>query len=91
MPLSDEEREKVEETIMDLHFTSQKYIDGSKDIHKKLLEVNVQEAVDILKELQEEIKDDEKKFDYKMHMLLPFQVYELIKIRESKENGNTDT
>lgn len=85
MPLSDKNRERIEDTIMDLHFTSDKYVQSGKDTHKKLLEINVQEAIEILKELQEEIQDDEKKYDYKMHMLLPFQIYELISIREEKE------
>ena len=86
MPLTDKNRERMEDTIMDLHFTSQKYVETGKDTHKKLLEINVQEAIEILKELQDEMEDDEKKYDYKMHMLLPFQIYELIAIRENKEN-----
>lgn len=91
MPLSETQREKMEDTIMDLHFTSEKYVNGGKDIHKKLLEVNIQEAVEILKDLQQDMVDDEKKYDYKMHMLLPFQIYELIKIREKKENDDTNS
>ena len=86
MALSDKNRDRIEDTIMDLHFTSQKYVETGKDTHKKLLEINVQEAIEILKELQDEMQDDEKKYDYKMHMLLPFQIYELIAIRENKEN-----
>ena len=86
MPLTEKNRERMEDTIMDLHFTSTKYVETGKDTHKKLLEINVQEAIEILKELQDEMQDDEKKYDYKMHMLLPFQIYELIAIREDKEN-----
>ena len=90
MPLSDKNRERIEDTIMDLHFTSDKYVQSGKDTHKKLLEINVQEAIEILKDLQDELEDDEKKYDYKMHMLLPFQIYELICIREEKEYNDAD-
>ena len=86
MPLTDKDRERVEDTIMDLHFTSSKFVESGKDTHRKLLEINDQEAIEILKDLQEEIQDDEKRYEYKMHMLLPFQIYELICIREEKEN-----
>lgn len=86
MALSDKNRDRIEDTIMDLHFTSTKYVETGKETHKKLLEINIQEAIEILKELQDEMEDDEKKYDYKMHLLLPFQIYELICIREEKQN-----
>jgi len=90
MPLTEKNRERMEDTIMDLHFTSQKYIETGKDTHKKLLEINVQEAIEILKELQDELQDDEKKYDYKLHLLLPLQIYELICIREEKEYNDVE-
>ena len=42
MPLTDKDRERVEDTIMDLHFTSSKFVESGKDTHKKLLEINIQ-------------------------------------------------
>ena len=90
MALTDKNREKMEDTIMDLHFTSQKYVETGKETHKKLLEINIQEAIELLKDLQEEIQDDPKKYDYKMHLLLPFQIYELICIREEKQFDDAD-
>ena len=86
MALNDDQREKIEDTIMDLHFTSQKFIESSKDIHRKLLEVNIQEAIELLKDVSDEMRDDPKRYDYKMHLLLPFQIYELIQIREKQED-----
>lgn len=88
MPLTTEQRESVEEVVLDLHFTAQKYIDTGKDVHRKLLEVNVQEAMELLEAIKENMKDDEKMYDYKMHMLMPFHIYELIKLRE--ENTEED-
>jgi hypothetical protein len=82
MPLSEKDRLRVEDTILDLHFTANKYIENGKDIHKKILEVSIQEAIEMLQDLQEDMVDDDKVYDYKMHMLLPLQIYELLKIRE---------
>ena len=86
MPLSEENRVKVEDCIMDLHFTATKYIETGKDIHRKLLEVNISEAIELLEELKDSLKDDDKVYDYKMHFLLPFQIYELLKIRDKKDD-----
>ena len=85
MPLNDKQREVLEDTIMDLHYTSQKYIETQKDLHKKLLEVNVEEAIEMLKDISDDITDDEKRHDYKMHMLLPLQIYELMVMRKEKQ------
>lgn len=84
MPLSPEQRLRVEDTIMDLHFTTQKVVDSGKDIHKKLLQVNIEEAIAILEELKDDIVDDEKIHDYKIHIFFPMQVYEIIRIREQE-------
>ena len=86
MPLSEEERAKIEDCIMDLHFTATKYLETNKDIHRKLLEVNVSEAIELLEELKNAIKDDDKVYDYKMHFILPFQLVELLKIRDKKDD-----
>ncbi len=85
MGLSDEQRERIEDSIMDLHFTSSKYVEGQKDIHKKLLEVNIHEVIEILEDLRDDLIDDVKRYDYKLHMLLPMQIYELMKIRQDKQ------
>ena len=89
--LTEEDRTKIEDTIMDLHFTVNKYLETSKDVHRKLMEVNIQEAIELLESIKKDIVDDPKVYDYKMHLLLPFQVYELLNIREkSNEEKNDD-
>ena len=82
MPLSDQQRDLVEDSIMDLHFAAQKYIESEKDIHRKLLELNVQDALDVFKDLSEQIKDDEMKYDYKIHLFIPFHIWEMVTSRE---------
>jgi hypothetical protein len=86
MPLNEEQREKLEDVVMDLHYTSTKFVDTEKDVHKKMLQVNVEEALDLLKVIQDDIKDDPKIYDYKLHMLIPFQIYELICMREEQND-----
>ena len=82
MPLAEKERALVEDSIMDLHFAAQKYVETEKDIHRKLLELNVQDALDIFKDLSEQIKDDEMRFDYKIHLFIPFHIWEMVTSRE---------
>lgn len=86
MPLNDDQREHLEDVIVDLHITSTKFVKSGKEIHKKMLEVNVIEAIEILHSIKNDIKDDLKVHDYKMHLLIPFQIYELIQMREEKQN-----
>ena len=85
MPLGDKERDLVEDSIMDLHFAAQKYVETEKDIHRKLLELNVQDTLDIFNDLAEQIKDDEMRFDYKIHLFIPFHIWEMVTSREKDE------
>ena len=87
MPLSDKQREDLEDTIMDLHFTSEKYLQSEKEIHHKLLEMNVVEALELLQDLSKDIRDDPKRYDYKIHLFLPIQIYEtsVLRSKNAKE------
>lgn len=86
MALTEKERTLIEDVIMDLHFAAQKYVESEKDIHRKLLELNVQDAHDIFANLKEKMADDEMRFDYKIHLFVPFHIWELVNSREQKEN-----
>ena len=88
MPLAEKERDLIEDSIMDLHFAAQKYIESEKDIHRKLLELNIQDTLEIFKELKEQIKDDEMRYDYKIHLFIPFHIWEMVKLREKAEEKN---
>lgn len=85
MALSEEQREQIEEAVLELHFAASKCIESGKDIHQKLLDVGVEEAIDLLESLKEELADDVKMYDYKMHFLMPFHIYELLKLRKEAE------
>ena len=85
MPLNSEEKESLENSIYDAHFASQKYIETGKDIHFKLLEVSVTEAISNLQILKEGIKDDPMVGNYKIHLLVPLQLLRLAQSRDKKD------
>lgn len=85
MALDKNEREVLEGSIYDAHFAAAKYIESGKDIHKKLLEISVKEAIENLELLKEEIKKDDMVGNYKIHLLVPLQLLELINIRGGNE------
>lgn len=85
MALSKKEREGLEGSIYDAHFAANKFIESGKDIHKKLLEISVKEALDTLQAVSENIKDDDMVGNYKIHMLVPVQLLELIENRKEDE------
>ena len=86
MGLDKKEREVIEGNIYDAHFAANKYIETGKDIHKKLLEISVKEAIDTLQLLSSAVKEDEMVGNYKIHLLVPLQLLELIKMREVNES-----
>lgn len=85
MGLSKEERETLEGSIYDAHFAAAKFIESGKDIHKKLLEISVKDAIDNLEILKEEIQKDDMVGNYKIHLLVPLQLLNLIQKREKDE------
>lgn len=86
MGLNKKEREVIEGSIFDAHFAASKYIESGKDIHKKLLEISVKEAIDTLQLLSGAVKEDEMVGNYKIHLLVPLQLLELINKREGNES-----
>lgn len=84
--LTTKERELIEDVIVDIHFAAQKYVDNEKEVHKKLLELSIQDAIEVFTTLKEKIKKDEMKSDYFIHLLVPFQIYELIKMRDEQKD-----
>ena len=86
MGLNKKEREVIEGNIFDAHFAASKYIESGKDIHRKLLEISVKEAVDTLQLLSSAVKEDEMVGNYKIHLLVPLQLLELINKREGNES-----
>ena len=88
MPLSDDDRKYIEDIIQDLHFTSMKWVETEKDTHKTLFQMNIEEVIDFLERKASDIADDPQVYNYKLHVLIALQLYELIKIIEENEEEN---
>ena len=86
MELDKKEREELEGSIYDAHFAASKFIESGKDIHKKLLEISVNEAIENLELLKDKIKEDDMVVNSKIHLLVPLQLLKLINIRENNVN-----
>ena len=89
MSLDQEQRVDVEEAIFDAHFSAQKYLETGKDLHEKLLEVSVADAVELLATLTEAIADDPKAESYKMHLFVPLHLHNLLQLRK-EQSGNVE-
>ena len=85
MALEKNERDALEGSIYDAHFAASKYIESGKDIHKKLLEISVNEAIETLEKLKDSVKKDDMVGNYKIHLLVPMQLLELLKMRDKDE------
>lgn len=84
MSLTVEEREAIEDAIFDAHFAAQKYIEGGKDIHEKLLEVTVEDAFNLLSIMKSAIQKDDMKHNYRLHLMVPLQLLHLIQSRKAE-------
>lgn len=76
--LESDDRETLEEAILDAHMACEKYLASGREIHRKILEVTVEDAIAALSMYAEFLKDDPKSENYKMHMLVPMQTLELL-------------
>lgn len=80
----------VEDIIDDVQECAHKYLETTKDIHKKMLEVSVNEGIELLESIRENfdtIENEEQLEIYRLNLLVPIQLVELLKLRE--ENKET--
>ena len=85
MGLDKDDREDLESAIIDASYAAERYIETEKEIHKKLLQISVGEAMDMFEEHQEYLCGDKLSEAYKLHMFVPLQLVKLIENKE--ENG----
>jgi len=83
--LNDDDRTSLEDAIEDATAAAERFLKSQKDLHRKLLEVTVDDALSALSLYRDSLKDDPKKETYKIHMLVPVQILEMIKENESEE------
>ena len=82
--MDETDRRVVEEIIDDVQACAERYLTSPKEIYRKMLEVSVEEAIDLLKTMREELAEDPMAEAYRLNLFVPIQLAELIKIREGK-------
>lgn len=83
--MTPEERISLEESIMDAHLAADKYLTSGKEVHIKLLELSVADALEYIELLSDKLRNDPKTENYKLHMLVPLQLSMLIEERKEKD------
>ena len=81
MALDDTERLLVEDCIYECQISADKYLQTGKPTHANMLKYNVEQCLELLQEYQTELQDDEETDKYKLHLLVPLQLNELLKMR----------
>lgn len=76
--INDEDREVLEDSIMDASLSAERYLKSGKELHRKLLEVTVEDALAALSMYSKALENDPMKESYKLHMLVPVQIIEMI-------------
>ena len=84
--IEDEDRQSLEDAIEDASVAAERYLTSEKDLHKKLLEVTVDDALQALSTYKDLLGDDPKKETYKIHLLVPVQIVEMLKEHESRKS-----
>lgn len=82
MALDDTDRQMIEDCIYECQLSVDRYLASQKATHAKILRYNIEQCMEILEEYKEDLRDDTESDKYRLHLLVPFQVNELIKMRE---------
>jgi len=82
--LSEDDRAIIEDAIYDAHQATDRYLESGRDLHEKLLEVTVEDALAALQMYSELLKDDPMADNYKLHMLIPTTLHEMLKEHDKK-------
>lgn len=85
MALDDTERMMVEDCIYECQISVDKYLATGKPTHAKMLKYNVEQCLELLDEYKKKLHTDEECDKYKLHLLVPIQINELLKMREKAQ------
>lgn len=86
--VTEEDREVIEECLYAAHLAADQCLQKDRVMFEKLLDMSVSEALTFLQALKEDLQDDAKLESYKLHLFVPMQINELIKIRKEKKNAD---
>ena len=87
MPLSETKREEIEEALYGAHLAADQYLNKPRQMSEKLLQMSVFEALNLLESLKDELTDDPRLDNYKLHIFVPLQLHQLIEMRKEKQNA----
>jgi len=86
--MDNQDKMLAEDIIADMQECTSKYLSTKKEIHAKMLEISVNEGLEMFESLMESFDEDDEdiKEIYRLNMLVPIQLSELILLRkQSKE------
>lgn len=83
--LTSEERILIEDSIMDAHMAADKLLSSGKEVHHKMLNLTVTDAIDYIQKYKDKLKEDPKVENYKLHMLVPLQLHLMLQEKKNEE------
>lgn len=83
--ITDTDREGLEDSIMDAHLAAEKYAESGREVHRKMLEISVKDVLEYFELFGDAIKQDPKVEAYKVHMLIPLQLYKLLEMEDDEK------
>tara|TARA_R110000772_G_scaffold148811_3_gene259427 strand:- start:7263 stop:7541 length:279 start_codon:yes stop_codon:yes gene_type:complete len=76
--LTVDERMSLEDSIMDAHMAADKFLTSGREVHVRLLELSVSDALEYIQKYKNKLTDDPKSENYKLHMMIPLQLHLMI-------------
>ena len=87
MTISEAKREEIEEALYGAHLAADQYLNKPRAMSEKLLQMSVFEALTLLESLKEELEDDPRLDNYKLHIFVTLQLHQLIEMRKETKNA----
>jgi hypothetical protein len=82
--MTEDDRIIIEDAIYDAHQATDRYLESGRDLHEKLLEITVDDALAALQMYADLLKDDPLAYNYKIHMLIPTTLREMLKDHDNQ-------
>lgn len=86
MKLSEDIRDEIEESLFAAHLSADQYLNRQRPSYEKMLKISVHEAITLLEKYKDELGDDPRLENYKLHLFVPLQIHQLIEMRKGQEN-----
>jgi hypothetical protein len=87
MTVSEQKRDEIEEALYGAHLAADQYLNKPRPMSEKLLKMSVFEALHLLESLKDDLADDSRLENYKLHIFVPLQLHQLIEMRKETKNA----